>query len=197
IDPLFFRTNALTPPNVDVEMQSDHRMREVLEAEVFPNRQLPPGTPPNIATLDLTYYPSERGMYNYERPNGGEGLSAGLNPDGTLREPETRWAGIQRALNTTDFETANVQFIQFWLMDPFNEDSPNGTGGELYFNLGNVSEDVLKDSQLTFENGFPNENNDFPILQSEWGNYPDPSTFNVVNAFDNTTGNYLRQDIGM
>jgi hypothetical protein len=197
IDPLFFRTNALTPPNVDVDMQSDHRMREVLEAEVFPNRQLPPGTPPNIATLDLTYYPEERGMYNYELPNGEPGISAGLNPDGTLREPESRWSGIQRALNTTDFETANVQFIQFWLMDPFNEDSPNSTGGELFFNLGNVSEDVLKDSQLTFENGFPNENNDFPILQSEWGNYPDPSTFNVVNAFDNSTGNYLRQDIGL
>lgn len=125
-------------------MQSDHRMREVLEAEVFPNRQLPPGTPPNIATLDLSYYPRERGMYNYEDPDGVPGLSYGLNPDGTLREPMERWGGIQRALNTTDFETSNVQFIQFWLMDPFNDDSENTNGGELYFNLGNVSEDVSK-----------------------------------------------------
>lgn len=197
IDPLFFRTNALTPPNVNTAMQSDHRMREVLEAEVFPNRQLPPGTPPNIATFDLTYYPRERGMYNYELPNGLQGYSYGLNPDGTLREPRQRWAGVQRALFTTDFETANVQFIQFWLMDPFNADSPNSSGGELYFNLGNVSEDVLNDSQLSFENGFPNSNNALPVQQSIWGNFPDPSTFNVVNAFDNTTGNYAQQDIGL
>lgn len=197
IDPLFFRTNALTPPNVDTDMQSDHRSREVLEAEVFPNRQLPPGTPPNIATLDLTYYPKERGMYNYELPEGVEGVSFGLNQDGTLREPQERWAGIQRALTTTDFETSNVQFIQFWMMDPFNDDSQNSTGGELYVNLGNVSEDVLNDSQLSFENGFPNDNNSLPIQQSTWGNYPDPSTFNVVNAFDNSTGNYIQQDIGL
>jgi hypothetical protein len=143
IDPLFYRSNALTPPNVDADMQSDHRMREILESEVFPNRQLPPGTPPNIASLDLTYYPSERGQYNFDQPDGVPGYSAGLNEDGTLKEPDTRWGGIQRALTTTDFEMSNVQFIQFWLMDPFHEDSPNVNGGDLYFNLGNVSEDVL------------------------------------------------------
>jgi len=122
-------------------------MREVLEGEVFPNRELPAGTPPLIPTLDLTYYPDERGPYNYELPDGAPGVSSGLNTDGTLVEPDTRWGGIQRALITTDFETSNVQFIQFWIMDPFNEDSENVTGGDLYFNLGNVSEDVLNDSQ--------------------------------------------------
>lgn len=198
IDPLFFRTSSITPQNVanDLDMQSDHRMREVLESEVFPNRELPPGTPPNISTLDLTYYPNERGQYNYERPNGSS-VSAGLNPDGTLREPDSRWAGIMRPLTTTDFETSNIEFIQFWMMDPFNQDSPNTTGGDLYFNLGNVSEDVLNDSQLSFENGFPNENLDLPILQSNWGFYPDPTNFNVVSAFDNSTGNYDLQDIGL
>jgi cell surface protein SprA len=82
IDPLFYRSNALTPPNVDEEMQSDHRMREILESEVFPNRQLPPGTPPNIASLDLTYYPSERGQYNFDEPDGVPGYSAGLDENG-------------------------------------------------------------------------------------------------------------------
>jgi len=196
LDPLFFRANSLTPPNVDADMQSDHRMREVLESEVFPNRELPPGTPPNIATLDLTFRPTVRGPYNYERPDG-TSVSAGLNTDGTLAAPETRWGGIQRSLTTTDFETSNVQFIQFWLMDPFNEDSENSSGGELYFNLGNVSEDVLNDSQLSFENGYPTDNNDLPTLESNWGIYPDPATFNVVNAFDNSTGNYSQQDIGI
>ncbi len=197
IDPLFYRNNALTPPNVDADMQSDHRMREVLEAEVFPNRQLPPGTPPNIATLDLTYYPEERGPYNYDTPDGVAGYSSGLSTEGLLNEPETRWGGIQRALTTTDFEMSNVQFIQFWVMDPFNDDSENTNGGDLYFNLGNVSEDVLNDSHLSFENGYPTDNNPLPTLTGSYGIYPNPSTFNVVNAFDNTTGSYEQQDIGL
>jgi len=194
IDPLFFREGA--PQGIDVEVRSDHRMREVLESEVFPNRQLPAGTPPNTPTLDISFYPSDRGPYNYD-PTGGSGASAGLNPDGTLADPASRWGGIQRALTTTDFETTNVEFIQFWLMDPFNQDSENINGGDLYFNLGNVSEDILNDSHLTFENGFPSQNQPLPILESVWGFYPDPSTFNVVNAFDATSGNYSLQDIGL
>ncbi|MFM2196503.1 MAG: cell surface protein SprA, partial [Bacteroidota bacterium] len=197
IDPLFFRTNSLTPASITQDIQSNHFMREVLESEVFPNRQLPTGTPPNIATLDLSYFPSERGQYNYELPNGQAGYSAGLNTDGTLKDPGSRWGGIQRSLTTTDFEMSNVQFIQFWLMDPFNEDSQNITGGDLYFNLGNVSEDVLNDSQMGFENGFPSANNELPTGQGTWGIYPSPTTFNVVNAFDNTVGNYQQQDIGL
>ena len=197
IDPLFYRNNALTPTNITADVQSDHRMREVLESEVFPNRQLPTGTPPNIQTLDLTYYPKERGPYNYDQPLGLAGYSAGLDTDGNLNAPETRWGGIQRALTTTDFETSNVQFIQFWLMDPFNDDSENINGGDLYFNLGNVSEDVLNDSHLSFENGFPTDNNPLPVLTGTWGNFPNPSTFNVVNAFDNTSGSFEQQDIGI
>lgn len=198
IDPLFFRQNAgLTPGNITADIQSDHRMREILEAEVFPNRQLPPGTPPNIATLDLSFYPSERGPYNYEEPLGTD-MSQGLNPDGTLVEPDSRWGGIQRALTTTDFEASNVQFIQFWLMDPFNEDSDNSTGGDLYFNLGNVSEDVLQDTKWSYENGFPTTNNGVgPPEPTVWGNVPNAQNFNVVNAFDNSLGNYVQQDIGI
>lgn len=197
IDPQFFRGAGLPDGQVTADVKSDHRMREVLEGEVFPNRELPAGTPPLIPTLDLSYYPNERGPYNYEVPNGAPGLSAGLNTNGTLVEPSSRWAGIQRALITTDFETANVQFIQFWLMDPFNEDSPNNTGGDLYFNLGNVSEDVLNDSQLSYENGLPSQNQDLPTMQSVWGLFPDPATFNVVNAFDMSVGNYELQDVGL
>jgi len=196
IDPLFFRGTSITPGSIDTDIQSNHFMREVLEGEVFPNRELPPGTPPNIATLDLSFYPSDRGPYNYEEPLGST-ISAGLNTDGALADPESRWAGIQRALTTTDFEASNIEFIQFWMMDPFNQDSPNDTGGDLYFNLGNVSEDVLNDSQLSFENGLPNSNNALPVLESTWGIYPDPATFNVVNAFDNSTGSYVEQDIGL
>jgi cell surface protein SprA len=199
IDPLFFRSNSLTPPNITADMQSDHRMREVLENEVFPNRELPAGTPPNVPTLDLSFYPSERGQYNYDTPDpGGTSVSAGLNEDGSLREPDSRWGGIQRSLTTTDFEASNIEFIQFWVMDPFHGDAvQNNPGGDLYFNLGNVSEDILNDSQLSYENGYPTSNNPLPILESIWGFYPDPSNFNVVNAFDNSSGSYSQQDIGI
>lgn len=199
IDPLFFRpSGGLTPQNIiNDNWYSDHRMREILEAEVFPNRQLPTGTPPNIATLDLSYYPTERGQYNYDLPNGEPNISSGLATDGSLNNPESRWGGIQRALTTTDFEASNVQFIQFWVMDPFNEDSENIDGGDLYFNLGNVSEDVLNDSQWSYENGYPSPSNNLITEQSTWGNYPSPNNFNVVNAFDNSSGNYEMQDIGI
>ncbi len=198
VDPQFFRGSGLEDGQVTAEIKSDHRTREVLEGEVFPNRELPTGTPPNIPTLDLTFRPEQRGQYNYELPDGAGGISAGLTPEGSLADPGSRWGGIQRALTTTDFEAANIEYLQFWLMDPFNEDSENLTGGELYFNLGNVSEDVLNDSQLGYENGLPSANNpDLPTLDGVWGTYPDPATFNVVNAFDNTSGDYLLQDVGL
>ena len=198
IDPLFFRsTGGLTPQNIiNDNWYSDHRMREILESEVFPNRQLPPGTPPNIATFDMHFQPSLRGSYNYELPFG-TNESAGLTVDGQLRDPESRWGGIQRSLTTTDFEASNVQFIQFWLMDPFNEDAENDTGGDLYFNLGNVSEDILNDNNWTYENGFPSPNSALDTDTSTWGLFPSPNNFNVVNAFDNSAGNYASQDIGL
>lgn len=198
IDPQFFRGGGLPDGQVSADAKSDHRVREVLEGEVFPNRQLPTGTPPNIPTLDLTFTPDVRGQYNYDRPPGVSGVSAGLTEDGLLEDPASRWGGIQRALTTTDFEAANIEYIQIWMMDPFNEDSENLSGGDLYINLGNVSEDVLNDSQLGYENGLPSATNpDLPTLTSVWGVYPDPATFNVVNAFDNSAGNYELQDVGL
>jgi cell surface protein SprA len=197
IDPIFYQTNS-SIEGVDELVRSDHRMREVLEEEVFPDRELSPGTPRNIATLDMTYYPEERGPYNYDLPEADSPTeSAGLTPDGLLADPESRWGGIQRALTVNDFESSNIEFIQFWLMDPFNEDSPNENGGELYFNLGNVSEDILSDSGLSFENGYPSESQANEVDSTNWGFIPDPSNFNVVNAFDNTSPNYILQDLGI
>lgn len=200
IDPLFFRNNTLTPDHIanDTEMRSDNRMREVLEREVFPFRQLPSGTPNNIPVLDLTYYPRERGPYNY---------STDLNDDGTLSNaPETNWAGITRRITTTDFESSNIESIQFWVMDPFqegtfgasNEDSPNTTGGFLYIDLGNISEDVGRDGRKSFENGLPKDANDLAATTAPtaWGVVP--TTQNVVNAFALLESNSnLYQDVGL
>ena len=195
IDPSFFG-GGLPDGQVDVDVRSNHLMRLVENKEVFPNRQLPLGTPENLPTLDLTFDPSVRGPYNY-LPAEGVGPVPGLNADGSLQAPEERWGGIQRALLTTDFELSNVEYIQFWVMDPFNDDSENSTGGDLYFNLGSISEDLLNDGQLAFENGLPSPNQPAPVVESNWGLVADPTTFNVVNAFDNSTGEYSQQDVGL
>ena len=201
IDPSLINGSALQDGQVDAEIRQDHRMRQILLRELYEkgdySNSATAGMPTNLPTLDMTFRPSERGPYNYEPFEGSEN-SAGLEEDGTLRDPKGRWAGIQRALTTTDFEAANIEYIQFWLMDPFNEDSENESGGKLLINLGNVSEDVLNDSQLEFENGLPSANNaELETDTSTWGIYPDPTTFNVVNAFDNSTNDYSSQDVGL
>ncbi len=203
IDPLFWRDNNIKPANITTAMQSDNRTREVLEQEVFPNRQLAAGTPPNIAVLDLAYYPKERGPYNY--------TVDGLDTDGTLIDPTSSWAGITRKVTTTDFEASNIETIQFWMMDPFgpgasnsngdpasNEDSQNVTGGDLYINLGNISEDVMRDSRKFFENGLPKDLTDAALTTAttDWGAVP--TTQSVVNAFaitDNQSNKF--QDVGL
>lgn len=201
IDPLFFNNNSLKPP-LPSGSDTDNRSREVLEKEVFPNRQLATGTPSNIPVLDLAYYPTERGPYNY---------NPGLDANGNLTDPENNWAGIQRRVTTTDFEASNIETVQFWLMDPFstavsnsqgdpasNVDSPNTTGGDFYIDLGNLSEDVLRDGRKSFENGLPKDPTDQAATtnQTNWGVVP--TTQSVVNAFAITTQNtYRYQDVGM
>jgi len=188
VDPLFYRNNNLTPDNIDIDIQSNHLMREIIEQEVFPFRQLRQGVPNNISVFNLAYTPKQRGPYNYN-PN--------LEADGTMQSPEDNWAGIMRRVTTTNFESSNVEFIQFWVMDPFNSDSPNQTGGDLYFNLGNISEDILKDSRKSFENGIPKDpaNIATQMDTTVWGLVPKKQS--IINAFDNTDNSSKAQDVGL
>ncbi|MEI6455665.1 MAG: cell surface protein SprA, partial [bacterium] len=142
IDPLFYDKNtSLIPPNVNNSELANQYVRQIWETEVFPNKQPLNGVPVNLAVFNMAYYPSERGPYNYDvLPTQ---YSSGINADGTLAVPETRWGGIMRKIETTDFDAANIQYIEFWMMDPFVYDSTNA--GQLYFNLGDVSEDILRD----------------------------------------------------
>ncbi len=195
LDPLFFMSNSQTPPNVraDKDMQSNHYMREILVREVFPNLQLDPAMPRNIPMLDLAYFPNERGPYNYD-VEGEPGISAGMNQEGELNNPRSRWGGIMRSLQTNNFEEQNIEFIQFWMLDPFLED-PDLTGGDLYINLGNISEDILKDGRQSFENGIP-PNGDFSKVDSTvWGYVPKIQP--QVAAFDNEPGAREAQDVGL
>lgn len=193
IDPLFFRNNNLTPDHIksDKVAQSNHFVREVLEKEIFPNRQNPNAIVTNLPILDFAYYPDERGPYNY--------TVAGLAADGKLKNPTSTWGGVIRRLETTDFEASNVDYIQFWMMDPFNDDNlaaPN-TKGDLYFNIGDISEDVLKDSRKSFENGLPFDNpfDTNLVTNTNWGLVPTAQS--LVNAFDNSSENRKKQDVGL
>ena len=201
VDPIFFRDNSLKPPMPD-GAELLNQTRQILESEVFPNRALPTGTPPNIPVLDLTYYPDERGPYNY---------TPDLTPEGFMTDPEGGWAGITRRITTTDFELSNIETIQFWMMDPFsentmnangepasNEDSHNISGGDFLIDLGNISEDVLRDGRKSFENGIPSNETDLATTtgQTDWGVIP--TSQSVVNAFAiNTNNSYARQDVGL
>ena len=199
IDPVFYQSNQLTPAHIkqDPSMLYDSRMRLIQMTDIFPNLQLQYGSISNINVLDLAYYPAERGMYNFD-------TTATVDSLGRFTNPEERWGGIMRGLSTNDFELANIEFIQFWLLDPFNEDAENQnpnapmSGGDLYFNLGNVSEDILPDSRKSFEHGLPS--NSDPLLQdnidtTQWARISTQQV--VVNAFANDPASRIKQDVGL
>ena len=188
IDPLFTRkSSSLTPAHIksDLEQLSNHYVREVYERELYPNKESTYGESSTLPLFDVTYYPNERGPYN---------LDTDMDYNGKLNNPEKRWGGITRQLTTTDFESANIQYLEFWLLDPFIYEQ-NGMGGELYFNLGEVSEDILKDGKKFFENGLPATGNTYEYEETVWGRVP--TTNSLVYAFDNNSGSREQQDIGL
>lgn len=197
IDPLFLRNNVSTPQYIkdDPDLQSNHYIREVLQTEVFPQFTNPTqGFNSNLVTLDMAYFPSERGPYNFERTlNGTANVSRGLNADGTLKDPSTRWAGVMRNIDNSNFEQANIEFIEFWVLDPYIYDQTNNTG-EIYFNLGNVAEDALKDSRFFYENGLTDPSDPSKMDETVWGRVP--RTQPIVNAFDNDPDSRAFQDVG-
>lgn len=195
VDPLFQRKQSgITPSDIDQNDMSNNYVREIPQAEIFPNKSQPNG-PQSITCMNLAFYPDERGPYNFDvEPVAG--ISAGISSNGSLNSPSTRWGGVMRKIETNDFEASNIEFIQFWLMDPFADDSPNdGTGGELYFNLGSLSEDILRDGHKSFENGLPAPTNNYTTQNSAWGRYPEITS--IVNAFDNDPASRTQQDVGL
>ena len=186
-----FYNTGNRPANITQDDLSRPYARRIYEQEVFPNKDLASGQPTNIYELNLAYYPEERGPYNYDvAPSA---YSAGLDAEGRLRNPASRWGGIMRKLDYTDFETQNIETIEFWLMDPFIE-NPNHTGGKLYINLGDISEDILRDGRKGFENGLPTSATVVNVDTTIWGRVP--TTQPIVNAFDNDEGARMYQDVG-
>lgn len=165
--------------------------RRVEPNEIFPERTVGPGT--NIlSTFDLHYDPRRRGQYNYQADE------EFVNQDGLFRDPESNWAGIMRLTSgNTDFEAANIEFIEFWLMDPFiDDDQGQNEGVDLFFNLGRVSEDVLPDSRRAVENGLPPGGGQTGAVdETPWGRVP--SYLPPTNAFDNDPASRENQDVGL
>lgn len=190
MDPTFYRKDKYTPEHIanDVNMQSNHYMREVTVNEVFPNKEIPQGAANILPTLDMAFYPKERGQYNYNATND-------FDANGFFRSPVKTWGGIMRRIESNDFEAANIDYIEIWMMDPFTYD-PNGTNkGKLFIDLGNISEDILPDRRKTFENGFNPKGLIQDIDTSVFGRVPVLPQLN--NAFDNEPDSRVFQDVGL
>jgi cell surface protein SprA len=191
IDRLFTQRNSSYAPGYiknDLDALSYPYAREVAFSEVFPGRELNYGESSVIQTLNLSFYPRERGPYNLDVSN--------LDPDGYFSNPERRWGGIMRKIDNTNFEQSNIEYIQFWLLDPFMDpELGNQDGGYLYFNLGEISEDILKDGQKSYENGLPINNDTTYVTSTVWGKVSSQSS--LTYAFDNTNGARVLQDVGL
>jgi cell surface protein SprA len=180
------KTNSSNPVK-SYENFADPRIAPINVQQLFP-QQTPEYGQAQLITFDIAYYPTDRGPYNFDsRP-------ISVTANGKLLNPEKRWGGIMRAIDQTDFETANVQYIEFWMQSPFLN-GQSGNGGQLYFDLGSVSEDVLKDGKRLYENGLNTPNIDAAIDTSVWGRSPS-NPIQVTNAFSNDPSDRPYQDVG-
>ena len=171
-------------------------VRRIRFNELFPETDIDITQSSILRSLDLAYYPSERGSYN--------------NDPNFAINPEENWGGITRPLTVTNFEQANIEYIQFWMLDPYQEYSitqaeglpagvdpqnPANQVGDLYFNLGNISEDVLKDGRKMYENGLPDNGGNDNTDPSIWGKVPTGQS--LLYTFDIEDNSRLNQDIGL
>lgn len=183
------RRSSNNPLQNDLAELSKPETRLVLQREIFPKRN-PQFGEGLLTTFDLAFYPKDRGPYNFET------RSTRVNANGRLTNPRQSWGGLMRNIDQTDFETGNIEYIEFWLQDPFIRNTANPNGGKLYFNLGNISEDVLKDGKRQYENGLPTPTNNAPVDNSTvWGKVP-ANPLQVTNAFNIDPNDRQFQDVG-
>ena len=182
VDPVFYSTQ-LRPAGISNDDISLNTTRRIFINEIFPEQDLVQGQSTVQQTLDLAYFPQEKGPYNN---NTIESFSS---------TPDQNWAGIMRSINATNFEQANVEFIEFWLLDTFNGvNSENDALGELVFHLGNISEDILRDGRKQYENGLPGTTPS-AVQNTRWGKTP--STQSLLYAFNTIEEDRQLQDIGL
>jgi cell surface protein SprA len=178
IDPIFYTNQR--PAGITDNDLSLNETRRIFIDEVFPSVDVAQGQTTVQNTLDIAYYPDQKGPYNANPNFGGE-------------VPQEKWGGIMRSLSSTNFEQSNVEFIQFWVLDPY-VDGQATSPGELVINLGNISEDILPDGRKQYENGLPGVGSNVLVTPTAWGQVP--STQALVYAFDAAEANRTLQDIG-
>lgn len=174
IDPRFYGMGGGAP--LTDQQMSTHMARRVKLRELFDQRDVMAGTNSYISTLDMTFYPQERGPYN-------------VNPNATDTKS---WGAMMRPISVSNLKDSNVEYIEFWMMDPYADGK--GGEGELLVHLGNVSEDVLKDGEMMYENGLPHSNNGAQVVESKWGKTPQLNP--ILYAFDTDGAARRQQDLG-
>ena len=180
VDPIFYTNQR--PAGVTDNDISLNATRRVFIDEVFPQVNIAQGQTTVQGTLDIAYYPNQKGPYN-------------ANPDFDAESPNEKWGGLMRSLSSTNFEQSNVEFVQFWVLDPYVDGiTTDANSGELVINLGNISEDILKDGRKQYENGLPGVDSNDLVAPTSWGEVP--STQSLVYAFDANEANRSLQDIG-
>jgi cell surface protein SprA len=183
IDPIFYSSQR--PSGIGDDDLSSYASRRIFIREIFPETDIPQGQTQAVYSLDLAYFPEERGPYNY-------------NPtavDGTLSNPEQNFGGIMREMTSTDFEQTNVEFVEFWLMDPFiYAENADIDDGKIVFNFGSITEDVLKDGRKQYENGLPTDGGNQNTTLTTFAKIP--STQSLIYAFDSEGQERLNQDVG-
>ena len=186
IEPNLQDKNATNNPlRSNLASLSDPRVRQVFTNELFPQKTTNI-TDVQLPTFDLSYYPQERGPYNFNYKN--------LDANGKFSNPKDKWGGIMRALDQTDFETGMIEYVEFWMQDPFIKSG--ATKGTLMLNLGNVSEDILRDGRRFYENGMPTPTIPAAVDSSIWGKVP-VNPIQVTNAFSNNPDDRKYQDVGL
>ena len=181
IDPIFYAGGR--PSGINNDDVSLNTTRRIFIKEIFPEQDLVQGTTTVQNTLDLAYFPQEKGPYNN---------ATNQEFEGSIAE---NWAGIMRPINSTNFEMSNVEFIEFWLLDTFSDlETQEDDLGDLYFHLGNISEDILKDGRKQFENGLPGNNGQNLVYSTPWGEVP--STQSLLYAFNTVPEDRAAQDLG-
>lgn len=184
IDPIFYGNRK--PGGISDNDVSTYATRRVFVNEIFPNTDIAQGQPQVIYTLDLAYDPTQRGPYNYNS------MAAGT---GNLPNAEDNFGGIMREMTTTNFERANVEYIEFWVMDPFiYTENANADQGTVVFNFGSISEDVLKDGRKQYENGLPANGGTNNTISSVFAKVP--ANQSLIYAFDTQGQERANQDVG-
>lgn len=188
IDPTFY---VQRPSGVSEDDLKLYSTRRIYSRELYPETDIAVGQQTVINTLDLTYFPQERGPYNFNP-------AAAANNTFTPVEATTNFGGIMRAINSTNFEQSNVEYIQLWVLDPYITEQTGSVDiqntGKLVFNLGEISEDVLKDGRKQYENGLPGSGSSQQTYSTIWGKIPISQS--LIYAFDTDTANRSFQDVG-